>query len=187
MRGLLERARMDKNVAMAIVGQAIVDEGYIGADGTIVVAYSSQENARHLWEVANAWGLVHPLRTKIYKTHTMWCVSFDAEKREEIYLEIGPLPDPEQDKMFRHVLRDANSGKTRGGRGETRIKVLELLKDKAMTVREIAYGLDLSASTVRRHLRNLEKEEKAIIIGYNKASENKNQRTAKVWSSNPKL
>lgn len=51
MRGLLEEAKQDKSVAMAIIWQEIIDEGYIGAYGT----------------VADAWGLIHSLRTKIYR------------------------------------------------------------------------------------------------------------------------
>ena len=182
MSKISEKVKKDKNIAMAIVIQAIIDEGAIGADGSIVITYTSKNNAIYLWDIANAWDLVHPLRTKKYITHTKWCVSFKAEKRKEIYDFVGPLPDQRQDKMFRHVLRHYKGGIQKGNRGETKLKIMKLLKNKAMTVRDISYALDLSASTIRTHLKKLKKEEKVFIIGFNKNSPNKNQRTAEIWA-----
>jgi DNA-binding transcriptional ArsR family regulator len=177
-----ELAKKNKDVAMAVIVQAIIDEGAIGADGTIKITYTSKKNAVYLWEIANAWGLLHPIRNTNYITHTKWCISFRAEKREEIYKLVGPLPDPMHDRMFRHILRKYKGGVHKGRRGETRKKILELLKNKTMTVRGIAYALDLSASTVRTHLRILRKDGKVFISGYNKKSPNKNQRTAQIWA-----
>ncbi|MCJ2514059.1 MAG: hypothetical protein LN408_06445, partial [Candidatus Thermoplasmatota archaeon] len=106
MNRILKMAKNNKDAAMAIIVQAIIDEGAIGADGTINITYTSKKNAVYLWEIADTWNLVHPIRTKKYVTHTKWCISFRAEKREEIYKLVGPLPDPKHDKMFRHILRD---------------------------------------------------------------------------------
>ena len=178
---VMQRALKDKAVAMAIIGQAIIDEGAIGVDGSITVSYTSYENAYNLWKIANAWGLVHPLRKKLYKTHTKWVVAFKAEKREEIYKYIGPLPDPRKNKMFRHILRNPRGRIHKGGKGEVQRKILELLKRKPLTIREISYALDLSGSTVRKHLKKLAERGKVTIIGVNKNSLNKNQRTAHLW------
>jgi len=182
MNKISKLAKKNKDVAMAIIIQAIIDEGAIGADGSINVTYTSKKNALYLWEIAKAWNLVHPLRNKIYSTHTKWCISFRAERRKEIYESVGSLPDPKYDKMFRHILRRYKGGPHKGKKGEMRNKVLEVLKTKDMTVRDISYALDLSASTVRKHLRKLEGDNKVFVIGYNKDSPSKNMRTAQIWS-----
>ena len=39
-------AKNNKDVAMVIIVQAIIDEGAMGADGTINITYTSQENIR---------------------------------------------------------------------------------------------------------------------------------------------
>lgn len=168
---------------MAIIVQAIIDEDAIGADGSINISYTSEKNAKYIWEIANYWNFVHPIRTKKYLTHIKWYISFRAEKREEIYQLVGPLPDPRQDKMFRHVLRNHRGGIHKDGKGETRRKILQLLKNKSMTVRDISYNLDLSASTVRKHLRILKKKEKVFIKGLDNNSPYKNQRIAQIWAS----
>jgi len=187
MNRITEISKKNKDVAMAIIVQAIIDEGAIGADGTITISYTSKKNAVYLWDIANAWDLVHPIRKKNCINHTKWFISFRAEKREEIYKLVGPLPDPRHDRMFRHILRKSTGGIHKGRKGETRKKILELLKNKAMTIRDISYALDISASTTRKHLTNLRKDKKIFVIGYNKNSPNKNQRTAQIWSSSMSL
>ena len=182
MNKIFELAKRNKNIAMAIIIQAIIDEGAIGADGSITITYTSEENAVYLWKIANVWNLVHPIRTKKYVTITKWCVSFRAEKRNEIYKIVGPLPDSRQDRMFRHILRSHTGGIHKGTRGETKSKILQLLKNESMTIRDISYTLDLSASTVRTHLKALKNSGKVFVNGYNKKSPNKNQRTAEIWA-----
>jgi len=182
MNRILKLAKKNEDIAIAIIIQAIIDEGAIGADGSIKVTYTSEKNAIYLWEIANAWDLVHPMQIKKYKTHTKWCISFKAEKRKQTYKLVGPLPDPRQDRMFRHILRKYKGGLHKGKRGETRKKISELLKNKAMTVRDIAYALDISASTVRKHLKKLKKDGEIFMSGYNKKSPYKNQRTAQIWA-----
>jgi len=181
MKKIAEKAMEDKDVAMAIIGQAIIDEGSIGADGTLVVTYTSRQNAVHLWNVANRWGLVHHLRTKEYENHSKWCVSFRAEGRRDIYQTIGPLPDKDQDKMFQHILRNPVGGTRKQPRGMTRKQLLDLLMTKPMTIRQLAYGCDISASVVRKHLKGLQKSGMVELIGYNATSPKKNQRTARLW------
>ena len=139
MNNIEKIAISNKDVAIAIVSQAIIDEGAIGADGTINITYTSENNALYLWNIANAWNLVHPLRTKEYETHTKWCVIFKADKRKEMYNLIGALPDPRQNKMFLHILRDHSGGHHKGKKGETKEKILKILKKRNMTVREISY------------------------------------------------
>jgi len=182
MNKILGLANKNKDIAMAIIIQAIIDEGAIGADGTINITYTSKKNAFFLWDIANRWDLVHPLRTKKYLTHTKWCVSFRAEKRKEMYEFVGSLPDPRQDKMFHHIIREYKGGKHKRKRGETKRKILELLKKESMTIRDLSYALDLSASTVKSHLRRLKTEKKVFVSGFNKKSPFKNQRTAHIWT-----
>ena len=175
-------AKKNKDVAAAIIVQAIIDEGAIGADGSITITYTSKKNAVYLWEIAHAWDFVHPLRKKEYSNHTKWCISFRADKRKELYNLVGPLPDPRHDKMFRHILRNHIGGPYKNGRGESERMILELLKKKAKTVRQIAYDLDLSASSVRKHLRILRNKKKVVVSGCDKQAIYKNQRTAEIWA-----
>jgi DNA-binding transcriptional ArsR family regulator len=179
---ILAIAKVNKDVAAAIIVQAIIDEGAIGADGSITITYTSKENAMYLWEIAHAWDFVHPLRKKEYSNHTKWCVSFRADKRKELYELVGPLPDPRHDKMFRHILRNHHGGPHKNGRGESERMVLDVLRKKPTTVRQIAYDLDLSASSVRKHLRTLRKNKKVIVSGCDKKAIHKNQRTAEIWT-----
>jgi len=179
---ILAIAKENKDIAAAIIVQAIIDEGAIGADGSITITYTSKENAVYLWEIAHAWDFVHPLRKKEYSNHTKWCVSFRADKRKELYELVGPLPDPRHDKMFRHILRNHNGGPHKNGRGESERMVLDVLRKKPTTVRQISYDLDLSASSVRKHLRTLRKNKKVIVSGYDKKALHKNQRTAEIWT-----
>ena len=182
MNRISAMAKKNKDIAVSIIIQAIIDEGAIGADGSITITYTSKENAVYLWEIANAWDFVHPLRKKEYSNHTKWCISFRAEKRKELYNLVGPLPDPRHDKMFRHILRNHKGGPHKGGRGETEEKILELLKKRTMTVRNISYALDISASSVRKHLRTLRQNNKALVSGCDKQAIYKNQRTAEIWA-----
>ena len=182
MNRILAIAKANKDVAAAIIVQAIIDEGAIGADGSITITYTSKENAMYLWEIAHAWNFVHPLRKKEYSNHTKWCVSFRADKRKELYELVGPLPDPRHDKMFRHILRNHHGGPHKNGRGESERMILEVLRKKPTTVRQIAYDLDLSASSVRKHLRTLRKNKKIIVSGCDKKAIHKNQRTAEIWT-----
>ena len=183
MNKISKIAKKNKDVAMALIVQAIIDEGAIGADGTITISYTSKENAFYLWDIANTWKLVHPLRKKKYISHTKWIVSFQAEKRKEIYANVGPLPDPMHDKMFRHILRRHKGGSHKGKRGETKREIYENLKNKNMTIREISYALDISSSTVKSHLKKLKEEGRIFIVGVNKDCIKKNQRIAQIWSA----
>jgi DNA-binding transcriptional ArsR family regulator len=175
-------AKKNKNIASAIIVQAIIDEGAIGADGSITITYTSKKNAVYLWDIAHTWDFVHPMRKKQYFNHTKWCISFRADKRKELYDLVGPLPDPRHDKMFRHILRNHIGGPYKNGRGESEKMILALLKKRAKTVRQLAYDLDLSASSVRKHLRVLRNKKQVIVSGFDKQSIYKNQRTAEIWA-----
>jgi hypothetical protein len=60
---LLKLALDNKQIAIAILGQALLDEGGIGAQG-ITVYYTSQEEAFHLWQIANSLGYANPFRKR---------------------------------------------------------------------------------------------------------------------------
>ena len=52
---LLKLALSNKQIAVAILGQAILDEGGIGASG-ITIFYTNKGEAEQLWTIANSLG-----------------------------------------------------------------------------------------------------------------------------------
>src|SRR4030065_2622057 len=108
---LRELALKSKDVAYAIIGQAIIDEGDIGQT-SVTVAYYSESMARYLWEIADRWGLANPLRHKRKMSGARgWSFTIKAHKRKELYDFIGPLPDKKKDFAFNHLLIPQPSGK----------------------------------------------------------------------------
>ena len=162
---LKEIAFKNKDMAYAIVGQAMLDEGDIGL-GCITIAYYSEGMARYVWEIANRWGLSNPLRVKRKKSGaTVWSFSIKASKRKELYDKIGPLPDEEKDKAFRHLIIPQPSGKHRYPRGRAKELIVQLLRKRGpMTKRELMYELSIRGSTVGAHMLELKKKGMVIDI-----------------------
>ena len=148
-----------KEVAYAIIGQAILDEGDVGQT-SIWIAYYSEDMARYLWEIADRWELANSLHVKVRKNGArVWSFTIKAPKRSDLYDVIGPLPDKRKDRAFRHLLIPQPSGKHKYRRGEAKRLILQKLqRNGPMTRRELMYELRIRGSTVARHLLQLKKK-----------------------------
>ncbi len=60
---ILQLALSNKQVAVAVLGQALLDEGGIGAQ-SITIFYTNKGEAEHLWQIANSLGYANALRRK---------------------------------------------------------------------------------------------------------------------------
>ncbi len=86
---ILKLALSDKKIAAAVLGQALLDEGGIGAQ-SITIFYTSQEEADHLWRIADSLGYANAFRKKKHRNHQHYGFSIKASKRKELYDQIGP-------------------------------------------------------------------------------------------------
>jgi len=173
-------ALSNRQVAVAILGQALLDEGSIGERG-ICVSYVSRGEAEHLWKTADSLGYTNPLRRKDHKTHFHWWFSIKASKTKELYDEIGPLPNPVKDTVFRHL---ANRYTTHiRPRGETRKLILKVLKQKTQTILQLMLEVDASYSTVREHLKKLRELGLVRICGKYTNAQQKSRRLANLWTA----
>jgi len=178
---ILRLALNDKRIAVAVLGQALLDEGGIGAQ-SITVFYTSKSEAVHLWKIADSLGYANAFGKKKHRNHYNYGFSIKASKRKELYSQIGPLPNPAKDKVFRH-LANRCLGKNLRGRGETRTLILQSLVKDPKTVLQLMLDTNTSASTVRRHLSNLRNKDFVKIIGKDKGAFQKSLRTADLWSA----
>ena len=159
MPRLKQLAYASKEVAYAIIGQAILDEGDIGQT-SVTIAYYPESMARCLWEIANHWELANPSRVKTRKNRAkVWSFTIKAGKRTDLYDVIGPLPDEKKDRASRHLMIPQPSGKHKYRRGEAKRLILQMLqKEGPMTRRELMYRLGIRGSTVCAHLLELKKK-----------------------------
>lgn len=179
---LVTLALQNRKIALAILGQALIDEGSIGA--RITISYVSREEGEYLWKIANALGYANPLRTKDHGTHTHWWFSIKASKIKELYNEIGPLPNSFKDRIFRHHAK-RHTGHLRP-RGETRKLILEALKEKPKTKLQLMLEVNISESTVRKHLSKLKQQGLIRKHGRNQDALHKSRRTAFLWAATEK-
>lgn len=178
---ILKLALNNKKIAVAVLGQALLDEGGIGAQ-SITVFYTSESEALHLWKIANSLGYANAFRKKKHRNHYNYGFSIKASKRKELYSKIGPLPNPKKDRVFRH-LSDRRLGKSMRGRGETRNLILQSLATEPKTVLQLMLELNTSASTMRKHLRELCQKERVRVVGKDKGAFQKSLRTANLWKA----
>jgi len=176
---LLKLALKNKQIAIAVLGQAILDEGGIGAYG-ITIFYTNENEARHLWKIANSLGYANPFRKKKHRNHQHYGFSIKAEKIRELYDAIGPLPNPTKDQIFQHLAKRRPNLNIRA-RGETRKLVLQSLQEKPKTVLQLMLELNISSSTVRKQLRNLNTQGLVETCGKQQNASQKSRRTAKLW------
>jgi len=182
MLRIKEQAMKNENLTHAIVGQAILDEAKIGPD-MIRISYYSEEEARYLWEVGKRWNLVNDLRMEEAHGAKRWVFTIKASARQRLYEAIGPLPNPSKDRAFRHlVARDSKGGNWKYSKGEAKKAILSVLS-LPTTVREVCEKTNLGSSSVRKHLRSLEKEGKVRRVGKNVNAIRKNYRLAELWST----
>lgn len=176
---LLTLALSNKQIATAILGQAILDEGGIGASG-ITIFYTNENEARQLWTIADSLGYANPFRKKKHRNHYHYGFSIKAEKLKELYDDIGPLPNLTKDRVFQHLtIRQPN--RHLRGRGETRELLLQSLNKKPKTVLDLMFELGISGSTVRKQLNILKRQHLVRICGYDRKAFQRSRRTAHLW------
>jgi predicted transcriptional regulator len=178
---ILKLALNNKRIAVAVLGQALLDEGGIGAQ-SITIFYTSKGEADHLWKIANSLGYANAFRKKKHRNHYHYGFSIKASKRKELYDQIGPLPNPVKDKVFRH-LASRRTGKNVRARGETRTLILQSLATEPKTVLQLMLELNTNASTMRRHLKELHRQGLVKIVGKDKGAFQKSLRTAHLWQA----
>lgn len=184
MKGIIKKAKRNKKLALAIIGQAILDEADIGLC-SITISYVSKETAKYLWDIANYWKLANKFRKfkDAEGRYDKWGFSIKAEKRKEIYNAIKPLPDPDRDRAFRHLIGRNLEGEPLKSRGQSKMQIiLELLHNGPMTTRNIMYNVGIGYATLKGHLRDLKSIGLVKITGKNIDDlRHKNMRQANLW------
>ncbi len=178
---LLKFALSNKKVAAAILGQAITDEGGIGASG-ITIFYTNKGEAEQLWIIADSLGYANPFRKKKHRNHYHYGFSLKAAKTKELYEQIGPIPNSTKDQIFWHLANRCPNINLRA-KGETRKLILRSLKEKPKTVLQLMLELNASSSTIRKQLKRLKKEGLVQIYGKHQEAFQKSRRTANLWTA----
>jgi hypothetical protein len=174
----LQLSLKDKQIAVAVLGQALLDEGGIGAQ-SVTIFYTNKDEAVQLWKIANSLGYANVFRKKKHRNHYHYGFSIKASKRRELYDQIGPLPNLTKDTVFRH-LADRNMQTSRN-RGETRKLILKSIANESKTVLQLMLELNTNASTMRRHLRKLQEQNLVKVVGKDEGAFQKSLRTANLW------
>jgi DNA-binding transcriptional ArsR family regulator len=177
--GILGLALRNKQIAVAVLGQALLDEGGIGAQ-SITIFCTNKGEAEQLWKIADSLGYANSFRKKKHRNHFHYVFSIKASKRKELYDQISPLPNPTKDKVFCHLANRRKSGSMRN-RGETRACILKSLGGEPKTVLQLMLELDINASTVRKHLKNLKRHGLVRVLGKDAHAFQKSLRTANLW------
>lgn len=187
---MLEKAKINKPLAYAILGQSISDEANIGVD-SIKICLVSKEEAKFLWDIGNAWGLVNVFRRFNYPEgkYREWGFTIKAEKRKEIYKTIGPMPNLDKDVAFRHLVKRNIKGGNKRAHGQTKNEIIRILRDKGpLTARSIMYELDIGYGALKTHLKELSLRKNIKIIGKNTADfRHSHRRQANLWGINIKV
>lgn len=178
---LLKLALNNKQIAVAVLGQAILDEGGIGASG-ITIYYTNKGEAEHLWTIANSLGYANPFRKKKHRNHYHYGFSIKASKKKELYEQIGPLPNPTKDRVFRHHANRPPPSINLRPKGGTRKLILRSLQEKPKTVLQLMLEVGTAASTVRRLLKKLQRQGLVRVCGRYKGAFQKSRRTAYLWT-----
>jgi len=184
MLKLKEKALQNEELAYAIVGQAMLDEGSI-LTSKIEIFYNDEETARYLFDIANHWDLADMFRTKRALKQVKYGFTIKAEARTRLHDKIGTLPDKIRNEAFQHLLRPLPKG-PKYALGNAKQKILASLEKAPKTIRELSYELELSGSTVKQHLSDLKEEGKAAVIGKNLKSLKGKRKCAFVWSVAPR-
>jgi len=184
MLNLKTRALQNEELAYAIVGQALLDEGSI-LTNKIEIFYNDEETARYLFDIAKHWDLTDTFRTKHALKQIKYGFTVKAAARSRLYEKVGPFPDEIRDYAFKHLLRPLSKG-PKYTQGTAKYKILASLDRAPKTVRELAYELGLSGSTIKQHLKDLRANKKAIVIGKNLGSVKGKRKCAHVWGILPR-
>jgi len=184
MKQMLKKAKKNKEIALVIIGQAIVDEANIGLT-QIKINFVSKSEAKFLWEIANKWGWANRFRRfrDNKRKYDKWGFTFKASKLKEIYNFIGPLPNEDKDIAFRHLVK--HQGKIpKTKHGLTKKRILETLsKNGPMTRRDLMYRIDIGYSTLKGHLLDLKKKGFVDVCGKNLNDvRHSHRRQADLWT-----
>lgn len=178
---ILKHALGNKQLAVAVLGQALLDESGIGAQG-ITIYYTSKEEAIQLWRIADSLGYANPFRKKKHRNHFHYGFSIIASKRKELYDQIGPLPNSMKDMVFRHLASRQNGPSARR-KGATKNLILQSISSEPKTVLQLMLELNIGASATRRHLEDLRHRGLVRIEGKNKNAFQKSRRTGYLWKA----
>jgi hypothetical protein len=177
---ILDIALKNREIAVAVLGQALLDEGGIGAQ-SITIFYTNKCEAIHLWKIADSLGYANVFRKKKHRNHYNYGFSIKASKRKELYDQIGPLSNPTKDIIFHHLANRQNDCIRK--KGLTKNQVLQTISTTPKTVLQLMLELDTSASAMRKHLKQLQQQNLVRIVGKDKTAFQKSLRTANLWSS----
>lgn len=177
---ILKLALDNRQIAVAVLGQALMDEGGIGSQ-SITIYYTNKDEAMHLWRIANSLGYANPFGKKKHRNHLHYGFSIKASKRKELYDQIGPLPNVVKDKVFRHLASRQQGPINK--KGVSKSLILQSIKNEPKTVLDLMLEVNLGASTTRRYLNSLKLEGLAIIEGRYKHAFQKSRRTSYLWKA----
>ncbi len=178
-----EKALQNKELAYAIVGQALLDERSI-LTNNLEIFYNDEETARYLFDIAKRWGLADTFKVKRALNQIKYGFTIKAEARAPLYEKIGPLPDKARDTAFKHLLRPLN-GRPRYPQGVAKSRTIASLEQEPKTVRQLSYEPNLSGSSVKQHLNDLKASKKVTIIGKNVNSIKGKRKCAFIWGVVP--
>ncbi len=184
MLKLKEKALQNEELAHAIVGQAMLDEGSI-LTSKIEIFYNDEETARYLFDIASHWNLASNFRKKKALKQVKYGFTIKAEARTRLYDKIGALPDKVRNEAFQHLLRPLPKG-PKYSQGNAKSKIIASLGRAPKTVRDLSYELQLSGSTVKDHLSDIREEGHVTVIGKNVNSTKGKRKCAFVWSITPR-
>ena len=183
MRGLTQKALANEDLAYAIVGQALLDEGSI-LTSNMEIFYNDENTARFLFAIAERWNMADNFRVKHALKQTKYGFTIRAHARHPIYERIGPLPDETKDIAFKHLLRDISTG-PKYPQSVAKRGIVASLRRSPKTSRDLAYEFGLSGSTIKGHLKNLRDAGRVRIIGRNARSLKGKRKCAYVWETVP--
>jgi hypothetical protein len=177
MKNIIRKAMKDKKLAATVIGQVIVDEGYIGTD-TVTIRYNSEENAKAIWNLANKWNWANKFQKHLYidnrkpnQVKTAWRFNLKRGAVREIYSIIGSLPDKEKDGKIQIVIKEKRKAGSVIGKGICRGLIVEEIKKSPCTVEDLVRKLNLCEGTINYHLRRISKTQglrRERINGYGK-------------------
>jgi len=184
MLKLKEKALQNEELAYAIVRQAMLDEGSI-LTSKIEISYNDEETARYLFDIAKHWHLADIFRTKHALKQTKYGFTIKAEARARLHNKIGALPDNVRNKAFQYLLRPLPKG-PKYAQVNAKHRILVSLEKAPKTIRELAYELELSGSTIKDHLNNLKEKGQVAVVGKNVSSSKGKRKCAFVWNITPR-
>ena len=165
MKKLGKEALRNKRMAAVIIGQAILDEGYIGTD-RVTLRYNSNNIAEYLFSIANRWGWATSFQKHLYTDNRRpdekkVCWRFNLRKGavREIAKIAGEFPDKEKEEGIKLLLKIGRKSVNKGIKKED---VLREIEKGPKTVVELARKFGVTRNSIVHHLEKLEKENKII-------------------------